>query len=41
MVRMGVDMLKRPEFGGLKIPIFREMEEALTYIHNELEKGQT
>lgn len=41
LVRMGVDMLKQPQFGGIKIPFFREMDDALTYIRHEMKKGQT
>jgi hypothetical protein len=40
MVRMGVDMLKKPQFGGIQIPIFREIDDALIYIRHEIMKGQ-
>lgn len=40
LVRMGIDMLKQSQFGGVQIPFFNDMEDALTYIHHDMNKNQ-
>ncbi len=36
MAKLSAQMMTLPQFGGMKIPIFKTLDDALRYIHQEL-----
>jgi hypothetical protein len=40
MAKLVADMLKQPQFGGLAIPIFKCMEDAVDFVHIDLARRQ-
>src|SRR5262249_46479405 len=40
MARLFADVLRKPQYGGLEIPIFKCMEDALYFVHIDLSQRQ-